>query len=272
MLPDSQLPSHRFELWCKATTVQNQAIALTHARLSFPRAQATVGCCGLPRKKDGEGERSAPGLTSQLLAPRFLRFLRGSMPARCSYSRPSTTCATARRSPSASSRPALPGSVEPRGRAPEPRGRTRFPGATRPPSGPARKVGSGRPGRRFSRSRPGLGAAVAPGSAYRGRGDYEGLLWAAGGSAAPSQAVARRRGDLRSPLRWVAGPDDPGRLGSPGLAGKACRAPGAPLGAGLCCHRTSALARGEPGFQGPGRRSRGGTPGRHAPLVKRSCP
>lgn len=61
MLPDSQLPSHRFELWCKATTVQNQAIALTHARLSFPRAQARVRCCGLPRKKDGEGERSAPG-------------------------------------------------------------------------------------------------------------------------------------------------------------------------------------------------------------------
>lgn len=58
------------------------------------------------RKKE-----SAQGLTSQLLAPRFLR---GSMPARPSYSQRAPLAQLVGRpgrTPSASSRPALPGSV-----------------------------------------------------------------------------------------------------------------------------------------------------------------
>lgn len=87
-------PSLPLELRDKAAMVQNQACRPAPRPPQFPRRSGWGGVGWLAEKdRRKRKEERARGLTSQLLAPRFLR---GSMPARPSYSRPSTTCATGR--------------------------------------------------------------------------------------------------------------------------------------------------------------------------------
>lgn len=94
-LPGSQQPFFWLELCAKLSWSRTKPSALPFACLSFPGGLGGVGRCGLPRTTSGKGERSAPG-PYLAAAPRLLR---GSMPTRPSYSRPGTTCATARNGP-----------------------------------------------------------------------------------------------------------------------------------------------------------------------------
>ena len=94
--PGSQPPSHRLELWCKVTLIQNQAVRPALRPPQFPQGPGWTGLGGLPRKTSGEGARRAPGTYLAAAGAAIPRSLRGSMPARPSYSRRSTTCATAR--------------------------------------------------------------------------------------------------------------------------------------------------------------------------------
>lgn len=159
----------------------------------------------LPRscsRRDSSDSSGAPCLPAALIAARAqLAQLPGAAPAPA----PAPPCRAA------SGRAAALRGLEEGPASPKPRA---------PPSGPARKVGSGRRGRRFSRSRPGRGAAVAPGSAYRGRGGCEGLLWAARGSAAPSQARGASAARPPQPAPLGGGTRRPRAPGKPWVSGK----------------------------------------------------
>ena len=105
-------------------------------------ASVSPGWGGLSRKTGGEGERRAPALTSQLLAPRFLDSSEAPcLPAPLIAARAQLAQLPGRlrRTPSASSRPVRRrGSVGPGGSGAGPRGRdSAAPGAPRAPSGTA---------------------------------------------------------------------------------------------------------------------------------------
>lgn len=156
--------------------------------LSFPGVQGGVRWGGWPRKTGGEGKRRAPRALPRSC---WRRDSSGApMPARPSYSQRAPLAQLAGRpgrTPSASSRPALPGSV---GQSPARRLRgTGLEGGPPPradpcahPPGRPESPGTGDGGgsRKSSRSRPRLGAAVMPGSASRGQSGGEGLLGAGG--------------------------------------------------------------------------------------------
>ena len=134
-VPGSQPPSHRLELRCKVTPIQNQAVRPALLPPQFPQGPGWAGLGGLPRKTGGEGERRAPGTYLAAAGAAIPRSLRGSMPARPSYSRRSATCATA-----------LQAGVHPQSQL--------------PPFGAAGQRRAGRP--RVGASREGFGCAGGP--------------------------------------------------------------------------------------------------------------
>ena len=177
----ARLPSLPIELWYKATTGQNQGICPAPRPPQFPPAfregRGGVACQERPAEN---GKEACGGLTSQLLAPRFLQ---GSMPARPSYSRRAQLAQLAGRpgrTPSASSGPALPGSVghrragRRRVRGLEGRHPLRREPRAHPRVRPGRLGTSGGSGKSL-RSRP-LGARVVARSSLKPAGSSDGAL------------------------------------------------------------------------------------------------